>query len=151
MARLRGGQSCYLMPRSDEGKPRIAGKSPKMRHTKSLKPSSAPPPRPLKLDHHVGNDHAEGGAAFVTEEHDLAAMGVDQLGGDGEPKACAAFARHALKRLEEMSPRPLRHPGAGIAHVDQGDGALAPRGDHDLAHAVGLALQRLHSVAAEIA
>jgi hypothetical protein len=35
---LWSGQSCYLMPGSDEGKLRIAGKSPKMGHTEASNP-----------------------------------------------------------------------------------------------------------------
>ena len=78
-------------------------------------------------------------------------MGVDELGGDGEAEAGAAFARHALKRLEEMGLRPLRDARSGIAHVDHRHRPFAPRGDDDLARAVALALQRLHGVAAKIA
>ena len=57
-------------------------------------------PGPFQLDHHVGNGDAEGSAAFVVDEGDLAAMGLHQLVGDGEPETGSPFARHALKRLE---------------------------------------------------
>src|SRR5262249_58586709 len=80
----------------------------------------------------------------------LAAMVVHQFLGNGETKPGAAFARHTLKRLEEMSARLLGHAWASVGHVDDGDCTLAPCGDGDLAWAIP-ALKRLHGVAAEVA
>src|SRR6476469_7691602 len=125
--------------------------SPQNRGIMDAKPSSAAAPRALEVDHHVRDDHAEGGAALIADQRDLATMGVDELGGDCEPKPGAVLPRHALKRLEEMRLRPLRHSRPGVAYVDHRDCAFAPRDDDDLAVAVAPALQRLHAVAAEIA
>src|SRR5262245_31581632 len=78
-------------------------------------------------------------------------MRIDQLSGDGEAEPGAVLARHALERLEEMGPRPLRYARPGVAHVDHRHRAFAAGDDGDLAIALALALKSLHRIAAQIA
>src|SRR5688572_13786751 len=78
-------------------------------------------------------------------------MGLHELGGDGEAQARSALPRHALERLEEMRAGLLRHAGAGVGDLDDGDRAFSPRDEEDLAGALAFALERLYGVAAEIA
>src|SRR5262245_62081445 len=81
---------------------------------------SPPPlsPRPfaaarLQLDRTVRDGHAEGCPDRALDQPDLAAMGADELGGDGEPEPGAAGAGRALKRLEQVRARLLGNAGAG--------------------------------------
>src|SRR5205814_44238 len=74
----------------------------------------------------VGDDEFErrAGAGGV-DERDRAAMGADDLGGDGEAEAGAAGPGAALEGLEEMAAGAIRHPGAGVADADRHTGAVA--------------------------
>src|SRR4029079_18164906 len=106
----------------------------------------------IDIDHNIGDGDAEGRATVVLDECDLAAMGLDQLCRDGETETGSAFARHALKCLEEMRPCLLRHAGSGVADFDDDDGAFAARQHHDLAAAAAavVAVERLYSIAGQI-
>src|SRR4030095_8301229 len=78
-------------------------------------------------------------------------MGLHELLRNREPKPCAVLPRHALKRLEEIGARLLRHAGSSVGDLDDGDRPFALRGDGDLARARLLAFQGLDGIAAKIA
>src|ERR1700741_2946067 len=94
-------------------------------------------PRPLAADgeqfHRAVRDHdPEGGADGAFDQLDFAAMGADELGGDGEAEPAAPWAAGGLERLEQMLAGLLRHAGAGIGDLQDRDSALAAAGDADL-------------------
>src|SRR5262249_55701540 len=93
----------------------------------------------------VGDGDAEGGTDGAFNEMDVAAMGADQLGGDGQAQPAAAGAAGALERLEQMLAGFRRQAGAGVGDLEDRDRAFAATGDADL-HRGGvvlrLALQR---------
>src|SRR5271154_1493478 len=91
-------------------------------------------PRALVADgeqlHRPVRDHdPERGPDGALDQRDGAAMGADELGGDGKPKPAAAGAAGALERLEQMIARLLRNAGAGVGYFHDRDRALAPPGD----------------------
>ena len=47
-----------------------------------------------------------------------AAVAADQLGGDDQAEAGAALPHAAAERLEQVLPRLLRQPGAGVGDPD---------------------------------
>ena len=60
----------------------------------------------VELHRPVRDGDAERRADGAFDQGNRAAVGADQLGGDGEPKAGAAGAVRALERLEQMLARP---------------------------------------------
>src|SRR5207249_3972857 len=84
---------------------------------------------------------------------DRAAMGTDDLGGDGETEAGAAGPRAALEGLEEVAAGTLAHARAGVADTDRNAGAVAAAAHRQAAddgRALVAAVQGLRGVPAEI-
>src|SRR3954449_5675558 len=86
----------------------------------------------VELDRAVRDGEPEGCANGALHELDLAAVGADELGGDGEAEPGSAAARGRLEGLEQVFARPGRKPRAGVRHLDHRHRALAAAGDADL-------------------
>src|SRR2546421_10549892 len=87
-------------------------------------------PRPraavgVELDRAVRNGKPEGCADGALHQFDLAAVGADELGGDGETEPRPAAPRGRLEGLEQMLARPGREARAGVRHLDHRHRALA--------------------------
>src|SRR5260221_14522115 len=115
-------------------------------------------PRPraavgVELDRTVRDGEAEGCADGALHELDLATVGADELGGDGEAEPGSAAARGRLEGLEQMLARPGREARAGVRHLDHRHRAFAAAGDADLVTrwiARRPRLQRLNGVTRQI-
>jgi len=85
-----------------------------------------------KLDGAVGNGQPQRGADSALDQPDVAAMGANELSGDGKAQAGTAGAGRALERFEQMGSRLFREARAGVGHFDYHHRALAAAGDADL-------------------
>src|SRR3569833_2018005 len=115
-------------------------------------------PRPgvtmrAEIDRAVGDSDRESRADGSRHQPDVAAMGADQLGRDGQSETGPARPRRALKGLEHVHPRLFRNARPGIGHLDHHDAALTPPGDANLVSrrvAIAARFERLHRVARDV-
>src|ERR1044071_9826204 len=94
-------------------------------------------PRPhaavgVELDGPVRDGEPEGCANGALHELDLAAVGADQLGGDGEAEPGSAASLGRLEGLKQMLARPGWKARTGLRHLDHHHRAFAAPGDADL-------------------
>src|SRR5437868_3154507 len=95
----------------------------------------------------------EGGADGAFHEVEVATMGADQFGGNGQPEPAAVGPARALESLEQVVAGFLRNARPGVGNLQDGNSALAPPGNTDLLGrgiALRPAFQRLLRVAHQI-